>query len=269
MNQPEIVGIDAGNYKTKVVGQGGIDSFYSDIGTYRERKLVATHGDDDMVFDYRGQRGFAGTLAKVETRYGGTIGGETKAHDDALLRVLLGLHRYATKHGVATFNIVVGQPISRHTDAEKAKIKRMFAGGHEITVNNVRKTIRITRVEVAAEGGAAFWSAPESGLIRIIDVGSATINCASLLNGSYVDLASFTLGYGLDPNDLSGLVRAITINAIKNGWAKTDEIRLVGGAANVLEPLIRDEFPNTKVLPRPMYANAIGFYTIGRRVYGG
>lgn len=72
----------------------------------------------------------------------------------------------------------------------------MLLGSHDLSLNGVKKTIIINRVEVAAEGGAAFWSNPQTGLVRIIDAGSATINCASLVDGKYIDKDSFTINFG-------------------------------------------------------------------------
>lgn len=68
-----IIGIDAGNYETKVCGPFGVKKFYSDIGEYRERNLKSSFGPDDMVWECEGKKGFAGSLARYESEFGGGI----------------------------------------------------------------------------------------------------------------------------------------------------------------------------------------------------
>lgn len=271
-----IVGIDAGNYRVKVCGPQGLDIFSSTLGEYRERKIKNTPGKDDMIFEFEGRKGFAGSLADAESEFGGSLMGDSKAHEDAKLRILLALHRYSQTTN--QFQLIVGQPISKHTEVEKKRIKDMLLGYHEITVNDKTKVIHISHVEVAAEGGASFWSKPKDGLVRIIDVGSATVNCASLFNKRYVDKDSFTLPFGLNTvvsKDLSALARGIITHTTKK-WNNTDKGYLVGGAAEKLLPYIQQYYPNMEVLKPiyesvcgdPIFANAIGFYKIGCSIYG-
>lgn len=271
-----IVGIDAGNHRVKVCGPLGLDCFRSTLGEYRNLKIKNHQGKDDMVFEYMGRKGFAGSLADIESEFGGSIMGDSKAHEDAKLRVLLALHRYS--HTTNQFQIVVGQPISKHTSEEKQRIKQMLIGTHEITVNDKKKFFVISNVEVAAEGGAAFWSKPKDGLIRIIDVGSGTVNCASLLDKRYVDKDSFTLPFGMNTvvsSDLEELARGIATNTSKK-WRKTDRGYLIGGAATELIDYIKHYYPNIEVLSptyeqveqEAIFGNVIGFYKIGCAVYG-
>lgn len=100
------IGIDAGNARVKVAGPTGIISLDASIGEWRGRKLKNQHGPDDMEIEYRGRKYFAGSLARYESEFGGTIMGDTKAHDEAKLRVLIAIARY----DVSDCSIVVGQP---------------------------------------------------------------------------------------------------------------------------------------------------------------
>lgn len=268
-----IVGVDAGNSEVKIAGINGTMKFCAAIGEYQERNLENNHGDG-MVWEYEGKRGFAGTLALIESDYGGMVMGDTKAHEDAKMRVLLALHRYSDSD---YYEIVVGQPISKHTPDEKKKIKEMLIGRHTLTVNGETKTFTITKCEVAAEGASAFWSSPTNGLIRIIDVGSATVNCATLLNRRYVNRDSETLSFGYNSvrnKDLHELSRGIFSHVSKR-WKREDTVYLVGGIAELLlEPMMR-YFPNVEIMwpvlhdgyEDPIFANAVGFYTIGRGIY--
>ena len=269
----EIVGIDPGNKEVKFASRFGADKFYSAIGEYRDRHIESSHGKDDIVFEYQGRKGFAGTLALAESEFGGSLMGDSKAHEDTKIRALLALHRLPAN----SFKIIIGQPISKHIPSEKERIKKMLVGTHEIVVNGERKVIRINRVEVAAEGGASFWSNPQTGLVRIIDAGSATVNCASLVDGRYIDKDSFTINFGCNTtksNDFKAMVRGIVAQTSKK-WELTDTVLVMGGAAEKILPFIQEYYFDSALLNpihnkeiyKPIFANAVGFYQIGLNVY--
>jgi plasmid segregation protein ParM len=271
-----IVGIDAGNNEVKVAGPLGLDRFHSAIGEFRERNIKETHGKDDIVFEYQGRKGFAGSLALAESEFSGSLMGDSKAHEDAKLRVLIALHRYSQTTN--NFQLLVGQPISKHSDQEKRVIKEMLRGYHEISLNGVNKAFMVNQVEVAAEGGTAFWSRPVDGLIRIIDIGSGTVNCATLNNKRYIDKDSFTLPFGVNTvrtNDFAEMARGIVTHTSKK-WDANDQVFLVGGAASLLLPHVQKFYKYSSTLNPffdgkehdPIFANAIGFYNIGTAVYG-
>jgi plasmid segregation protein ParM len=276
----EVVGLDPGNYEVKVVGRKGFDRFLSELGEYRELKLVNNFLRDDMIYEYNGVKGFAGTLAKRESEFAGSMMGTSKLHNDMLIRVLLALHRYDTEHE-SRFNIVVGQPIINHNHQQKEAIKKMLKGRHEFTLNGVQKVIIIENVEVAAEGASAYWSSPKKGKIRIIDAGSGTVNIATIENGMYIDKESDTLPFGLNTtisNDLDAFCRRVAIHCLKK-WKRNDDVYLVGGnAEGLLVPMLY-HFPNCQVLKpvveingqltmlKPVFANAVAFYNIAKKVY--
>jgi plasmid segregation protein ParM len=270
-----IVGVDWGNNEVDVSSSQGLDQFSSSIGEYRERNIKEVHGKDDIVFEYQGRKGFAGTLALAESEFSGSLMGDSKAHEDAKLRTLIALYRQCKMEN--EFKIVVGQPISKHTEDEKKRIKKMLIGTHDITINGNRKIFTIKSVEIAAEGGAAFWAKPKDGLVRIIDVGSGTVNCASFIQKRFIDKDSFTLTYGMNTvktNDVSEMARGIATQTSKK-WNKNDFIWIVGGAAEILTPYIKNFYPNAQTMyptfqgreVHPVFANAIGFFNIGTAIY--
>lgn len=271
------LGIDGGNFEVKIMGPYGPDRFVSCLGEWRERKLEQTFSKDDMEFYYEGKRGFAGTLAKYESEFLRSRMGDTKAHEDAKLRVLLAIHRYSDE---MEHQIVVGQPIEKHVSEQKKLIKEMLQGRHELEVNGVKKTIVIRRVEVAAEGAASFWCQPELGIVRIIDIGSGTVNGATLNDKRYIDKETFTLNYGMNSNksdDLEALAESIITKASR--WNEFDNVRLIGGSAEKIAPYLKRHFKHLNVFQpvinvggsskrvHPVYANAIGFYAIARSVF--
>lgn len=270
-----IIGIDAGNYETKVCGSFGVKKFFSDIGEYRERNLKSTFGPDDMVWECEERKGFAGTLAKFESEFGGTLKGDSKAHFDAKLRVLLALHRHCDDE---TVNLVVGQPISKHNEGEKQKIVTMLKGKQTIKVNGISKTFYIKTVHVGVEGGTSLLSNPINGLARIIDVGSGTINFATLHDMRYVDRDSFTERFGLSTiksKDYENIARRIESLALDK-WEREDELFIMGGGAQVLYPYLKERFQNIHLMQpifrgrfySPEFSNAIGFHKLGEIVNG-
>ena len=99
--------IDAGNFETKYYDGRLYRKFPSDIGfDHRERKLNQRHGEFDFEWELNGQKGFAGTLAQ-ESESGGSVGGDSKAHIDAKIRILIALHQFGQDDA---HDIVVGQP---------------------------------------------------------------------------------------------------------------------------------------------------------------
>ncbi|KYD30044.1 ParM/StbA family protein [Geobacillus sp. B4113_201601] len=274
-----ILGIDAGNEKTKVVTEKGVFLFESSMGEYRERKLIQRFGEDDMIFEYEGRKWFAGTIAQYECEFGGTRKGDSKAHEEAKLRILLAIHRYSNE---TVNDIVVGQPISTHSESEKIKIKDMLKGTHFLKVDYgngfLEKKIVIRNVEVAAEGSSAILSHPQKNLVRIIDIGSGTVNFATILNMRYIDRDSFTERFGLATvrtNDLEAIARRIANVALAK-WNEHDYVLLCGGGAKPLYPYLKQYFSNSNLLlpihnnqyHEPTFANAIGFYRIGEMLYG-
>jgi plasmid segregation protein ParM len=275
-----ILGIDSGNYMVKVVGEKGALSFISTIGEAREINLKQKHGEDDMYFEYEGKKGFAGTLALYESEFCGSIMGGTKNHTDNKTRVLLGIHRYLTKFNLRDnqIQIVVGQPISMHNEDEKSQIRDMLTGKHTISVNRVEKTFWITSVIVAAEGGSAYWSGEQKeGLIRLIDVGSGTVNCCTILDSRFIDRESETLNFGANTTktkDISALARGIATHTLKK-WNREDEVYVVGGIAEEIATPLQQYFNRVQILYpilnelyiKPVYANAVAFFNIGVSVY--
>jgi plasmid segregation protein ParM len=193
---------------------------------------------------------------------------------------LLGLHRYTDE---AKFRIVVGQPISMHNQKEKQKMKKMLEGVHEFTLNGRKKKIMIEKAEVAAEGGAAFWSHPKKGLIRLLDFGSGTVNAATLIDGRYIDRDSFTINHGLKTvrsQDHEPMARQVANMCLNRKWDNYDTVYTVGGGAELFQEHLAEYFPQVQTLsPRieetslivkylpPIFANAVGFYRIGSKVF--
>jgi plasmid segregation protein ParM len=265
-----IVAIDAGGDTTKIYDGRQVYQFPSSIGyDWRERNLSDQQGEHDFDWEYRGQRGFAGTLALYESDCAESRKGDSKAHPDALLRILIALHQFTD--GIE-HKIVVGQPIKTHTKEEKQLIKEMVIGRHEVTVNGRTKNLLITRCEVAAEGVTAGILTPGVGVVRVIDIGSGTVNFGSLIDRRFNDKGSFTLSNGMETirsADPSAFGRQISLKAIGGGWKREDAVYLCGGGAGLLLEVVQEYFHRAQLLSvDPVTANVRAFYEIARKLYG-
>ena len=282
-----ILGIDAGNYSAKTAGTYGVDVYRTAICDWFPRDIVEQHGDDDMEFELNGRKGFAGTIAANEDQFGVTsLYGDTKAHDDTLIRVLLAIYRYKERYYIDcdTVSLVCSQPLVSHVTMEKAKLVALLQGTHDFTVNGVSERITIEEVGVTAEGSVAYLANPQAGQIRIIDIGSGTVNCATIRDKRHINTASATFNFGMETlaNGASltevarGIIRATT--SLK--WRKTDVINVRGVVAKGFLPLIQAHYEQAALLTpflrlgngniasvAPVYANAVGNYEVARRTY--
>lgn len=281
-----ILGIDAGNNEAKVAGLYGVDTSKTAICGWFERDVEETFGDDDTEFEIDGRKGFAGSIAIEEDEFGGgSMFGDTKAHDDTKIRVLLAVNRYIKKYCPKEYSVrvVVGQPIKTHKESEKQKIKDMLQGHHNFVVNGEQVSYHIEAVEVATEGGGAFWSQPGMGLVRILDIGSGTVNAITVKDKKIINNSSNTFNFGAETiknkSDLVGMARGIIQNTSKLKWHKDDLVYICGGIADQIVMNMQNHFKNIVVLNpllqykggvmvlHPVYSNAIGFYNIAKGVF--
>lgn len=283
-----ILGVDAGNYKAKVVGPYGVDSFRTAVCDWFERNVHEKFGEDDMEFEIDGRKGFAGSIAAYEDEFGGgSMFGESKAHEDNKIRILLALYRYITKYfpGEHAISLVTGQPIVSHKEDDKQTIRSMLLGPHEIFVNGRTQRLNIMDVGVAPEGSAAYWSNPKVGTLRIIDIGSGTVNAATIIDKHHVNNASGTFNFGMetvsDRSDIARIARGIIRSTTELKWKKTDKVFVCGGVAEVILPHITEHYQNVHILVpqyrigegkaqplNPVYANAVGFYELAKGAFG-
>lgn len=258
-----IVGLDVGRSAVKIVTGARVFSFPSYLGEWRERKLLNTF-EDDLEVEFQGQRYFAGTLAQNESEFARSMMTDEKDHADTRLLALIALHGV----GASDVSLVTGLPVGLHDNARKQRMRELLLGRWEIIVNGERKTIYIHRVEVAVEGGAAFWIAPQGGLVRILDAGSKTVNYVTVRDQHFVDRESGTLPFGFDTNRSSDIrqMAARIAGELGKKWGNNDRIMIIGGRAAELQDYLHPYFPGAFAAKNPLFANATGFYQLGRSV---
>ena len=280
----EILGIDAGNFETKVANSRGVFSFNSAmLDGYDINTISQKYGDDDMLWEYDTERGIAGTVAEYEGSFGDNrLYGDSKNHFQAQMRILLAIHKYSQSNDV---KIVVGQPFKKHLSEKEDIILSLKRKHPPLTVNGVTKVLNIQEVNVSIEGAAAYYSAfIKETIVRVIDIGSGTVNCITFKNGIMVKDQSDTLPFGTetslteDTKDLPGIVRGI-YRSMSKVWNKNDIVYVCGGIAKDSIVHFKQYYPRAEILKSimsinkyseivsPKYANAVGMYRIAESIY--
>lgn len=260
-----IVGLDIGRSSVKLYDGERVLNFPSVVGEWRERKLKSSFSKNDLEIEFQGECYFVGTLAENESEFSRSMMTDNKCHDDTLILALTALHQA----NINACRVITGLPIKSHDTVNKAHLKSLLQGRHEITVNGESKDIIIKSVDVAAEGGAAFWSNPRPGKIRLIDGGSKTINFVTMKDKKYVDRDSGTLDFGFETNKSVNDKQLVARIAGELGkkWSSNDVILTAGGKADVLADHLQTYFSNVGSIQDALYANAIGYYNIGNIIH--
>lgn len=260
-----IVGLDVGRSSVKLFNGEQALNFPSIVGEWRDRKLKSNFSKNDLEVEFENEKYFVGVLAENESEFSRSMMTDNKCHDDTLILALTALHQAEA----SCCRVVTGLPIGSHEEGNKKRLKALLQGSHEITINGDKKDIIIKSVEVAAEGGAAFWSNPTSGLIRLIDGGSKTINFVSMRDKKYIDQSSGTLDFGFETNKSVNDKQLIARIAGDMGkkWSYNDVIWTAGGKADILAEHLKTYFRNVTPINDALYANAIGYYNIGRIIH--
>lgn len=261
-----IVSLDIGRRNGKLFDGSQFTIMPSCVGEWRERNLDNPPLDDEIDLEFQGEKFFVGNLALNESNYHRFMMVDDKVHRDTLILALALLHMAGIDHA----RVITGLPITFHRKDNKKGLKELLRGSHNVVINGQSKNITIRSVDVVAEGGGAFWSDPKVGLCRIIDGGSKTINCCSVRDKRYIDRESDTLDFGFETNKDTNhkeLVKRIAGELGRLNWKKHDRIFTAGGEAETIAHFIKPYFSNVIPLENPIFANAIGFYQIGRLLY--
>lgn len=271
------VGLDVGRRNVKIYDGDTFIHFPSFVGEYRDLRFKdSLKGNNSFVVTINGERYFVGELAQRESEFYRQLLVDDKATDDFVILSLTGL--FLT--GWDEFDVVTGLPIYLHTDDNKMALKTLLEGEYEVEVNGIMKKISVNRVRVSVEAGGAFWAEAKNGLVRIIDGGSKTINYITVLNKRLVDRDSGTLPFGFDTNmskDIKQMCNRIA-GELGKKWGKYDDVYTVGGNAEILADQLVEYFPhirpylldkkikNGEDIELNMFANAIGYFNIGRNL---
>ncbi|GIM45224.1 hypothetical protein DNHGIG_07730 [Collibacillus ludicampi] len=266
-----IFGLDVGRHRVKVYSDGIKLSFPSYCGSYRTLRLERTMTEEDMVVEWKGCRYYVGSIARDEAEDGIQNFLTSKVTTDTQLIGLTALHRFV-ENG-EEIALVIGHPISNHTQPEKEGMRQLFTGEHDLTVNGEHKRFTITNVTVVPEGASTQFILPKKHTVAHgIDAGGATTNYCTWERGRWVDRLSGTLEFGLE--NIRNLSMEQFARLVANSVARKlhqfcGPIYVLGGAAEPLSSALRQYIRNVPIEPLEdgMFANARAYYDIGVKMY--
>ena len=270
-----IISIDTGRSHTKVIAPNMQVKFSSIISEWYERPL-SKGGDYEL--EYQGKY-FVGELAKEG--YFRTINtSSNKIHEDMKLLFITALAAINSPNETI---IVTGVPVDHHIEDIKKDMRHYLKGTHEGKLNGKEFKFTVKALEICPEGAAAYWDyvldnhgniiRDTTGTYRIIDIGSRTINVATIINQMYLNRESFTLDYGCydyehaKVKDKKLFYKRI-INDVRKRWTdykESDRVLFSGGGSL----LLGGEITDNNIIADPVFANARGFRKLGVAKWNG
>ena len=271
-----LIGLDIGRNSVKVCCGDGRFSFPSKIGEWRERRLTS---GGNYELEYNGQKYFVGELAE-ESYCQREMATESKIHNETKLLFLTAL-------GIVNkpdFNVTIGLPVIQHVPIIKEQFNSFLIGKYSYKLNGESRNINISNIGIVPESAGVYWSEVlnydgkivrkdlANGLVRILDIGSRTINYCSIKDKKYIDKDSGTLNYGCyeienSKAPLGQFARKIVADMSKI-WLNQAKIIIAGGGAPLLHEYFMEHWPDCQIAEDPVFANAKGFYKMGVARYG-
>lgn len=280
------IGLDVGRSNVKVFDGRKYLTFPSIVGEARELKLDYHQDDQGFRVTFHDhaepEHCFIGTLARDESEFARQMLLREKATPDTYRLAMTALSQYIPEEQTeGYFDVITGVPVRDHDPVTKQRLIDLLQRSCTLTVDGVLKRVHVTRVRVTVEGGGAFWASPKDGTYRLIDAGSRTINYITMRDRRYVDKESGTLDFGFDTNKSTNLreLTAAIVGEVGKRWDSHDQIGVIGGNAVALTAELKRYFPNAhlfdagkrvsatgQIIDPNLFANAIGYYTMGRSV---
>ena len=281
-----IVGADVGNQDSKFYSGG--KSIVIPSYACQERLREIDNITEEYHLRINGKMWWTGDLARME--YGSREIEKNKLMRDSNLPLLLtGISLLMAEQPELLVSVVGGTPISDYSDCTLT-LREIIKNTWNTEICGKRKTMHIIDVLTMPEGASVGFylvlddkgkahSKPD--VLRIIDIGSKTINFASFRKMRYIASESGTLPFGttsaqietykrvaskidilpdeVKPDDESLYNLSVRARSeINKWWRSWDEVNLAGGGAE----LLRDILPYP-VVPNPQIASAIGNYRVG------
>lgn len=264
------IGLDVGRHRVKIYTDDSKRlSFASYSGEYRDLKLEREMGTEDRIVEFRGNKYYVGPIAQDESWDGVQSFLISKVNFDTLLLGLTAINGIVESGD--EIRLVVGHPVSNHHDKEKERMRKLFIGRHNITVNGRYRMFDISDVIVTSECAATTYLLPEKHEIAHgIDAGGATTNFVTWKRGMWIDRLSGTLPHGLDNTNMSmeRFARLVSIEVSKAIHIFQGPIYTMGGASNELAYALKGYVHDQQIIPlnEGLFANAKAYYQIGQMV---
>jgi plasmid segregation protein ParM len=267
--QMQIVPIDTGRNTIKLINK---KQFRSVVGDWQKRNLS---NDGDYTVEINNEKFFVGNLALTESISPREMTTESKIHSETKTLFLTALGLTTTEEKPF---IITGVPITQFNQETKENLEKLLCGNYTIKINDFpTKYVSINNITIAPEGGASFWYALSKnpllqyGKKRIIDLGSRTINYATINDKQYINKDSGTLSYGclklkddkITPEQLASKIVADLSQKWMEYNSDKDMILLTGGGTLILGKILKTYFKNCETIDDPVFSNVQGYYKMG------
>jgi|GEM_PF-1876516 len=283
----QVIGADIGRDKGKFWIDENLNvKIPNEVGNWNNLHL-SDGSNNNYRIEFNGKKYFVGDLAKRESRI--------KRQKTTISKLNLETKIiFATGIGILCEDklpiIGVGLPINQYTPKIRKDFSDLLCGTYKISINEGlinEFTILKNHLFIIPEGGGSVWDMwlNQDGSInddaeyteeriRIIDLGSKTTNIGVMDNQGWINSQSTTLEIGMleltknicnsknpNPDQLEDWYNKI-ISECSNFWMdleKDDILILAGGGSILLEEYFKKEFPNSKTVNNPVWANSRGF----------
>lgn len=233
------------------------------VGEKRQRNITNERLDTEIELVTSFGSFFVGDLARAESHGAGRLMTKSKIHDDTKVLILASVAR-AVPDGESVV-LTTNLPIEQHSAGQKKALANLLRGEHAVVINGTKKRFVIERVNVGAEGAAAymFLCRGQGGTRRFIDLGSRMMNYATVRNGRYIDRESGSLNYGCDTVKGANLVHRV-VSDLSAAWADfNDWTYLLGGGAYKHSEGLARYFPRLMCAAYPVLTNSFALFEIG------
>lgn len=270
-----VIVIDDGGYNTNICTKDVQTSFRSSKSYLTtEPNLLSITGENDLIVEFNNQRFLAADLSV----YDGTLPLEMNSFGKNHLFFDLSVYIAIFKYGYVNNKIVVTLPIKSFTKEEIENRKKRLEGSKTITINGKTKTFFIEEVKVVPECAISFFNKKEEGKTHYIDIGSRTVNVASVLyqdqkyrfldseSDTYYSVGLQALGNRFNARSLSDYIGGRTIKMFN----PENTVYVLGGGALNMEIIhyLKEYYPKLEVMENPTMSNATGAYELAKGAFG-
>lgn len=252
----------------------------SAVGEYRVRD-ISEGGDYEVEISTIGKR-FVGHLALNESKNYTHMRTASKIHEETKICMLTMIHQLYQPPG--RIRLVTGLPVRQHKPEIKKKFIELLGGNYNVTVNGIKKNIIIDdETLISIEGAGAYFAEvfgehPElhEQKVRVLDIGSRTVNGLVIDHGQFIDRDSFTENFGciditneeeIINEDKLSFVRRL-LGATSCHWLDckvSEPILLTGGGACFLASELKEIWSNALFSGDAVFANALGWLEMAKR----
>lgn len=272
----QLISADMGRSESKFYSNNQKLKFRSVVGEWHQRNLN-TEGSYDV--NINGQNYFIGELALKESFLPKEMSTESKIHEETLLLFLCGIASLAQQDSLI---VSTGLPINLFNPKVRDDLLTLLRGRHIVTFAGYKpKQFYIDQITVCPESGGTYFSEAKKkpelkyGKVRVINIGSRTVNFCVTEDSNFINKDSGCLSYGAmqlknSKANYQEIARKI-FSDLSSKWIDYEEdetVLLSGGGAIILEEYLKQYFKRAIISSEPIYSDVLGFWEMANIKHG-